>query len=80
MATQGPTSTPSAQWSRVWEGSRWMPFNWANTSQYDLNPAGVSGALYVWSYLVANTPGGADAASGVVSGTLTVYLQFRGQR
>ena len=58
-----------------------MPFNWANTSQYDLNPAGVSGALYMYGpYLVANTPGGADAASGVVSGTLTVYLQFRGQR
>lgn len=81
VATQGPTATPNAQWSRVWEGSRWMPFSWANTSEYDLNPSGVSGALYMYGpYLVANTPGGTDPASDRVSGTLTVYLQFRGQR
>lgn len=81
VACQGPSSVQNAQWSRVWECNRWMPFNWANTSEYDLNPNGVTGALYMYGpYLVANTPGGTDVASDRVSGTLTAYLQFRGQR
>ena len=81
VATLGPSNVQNAQWSRVWECSRWMPFNWANTSQYDLNPNGSTGALFMYGpYLVANTPGGADVVSDRVSGTLTAYLQFRGQR
>ena len=32
-------------------------------------------------YLVPNTPAGGDASvNTVIRGTLTVYLQFRGQR
>ena len=45
VACQGPSSVQNAQWARVWECSRWMPFNWANTSEYDLNPGGVTGSL-----------------------------------
>ena len=81
VACQGPSTVSGAQWSRVWECSRWMPFNWANTSEYDLNPSGASGALYMYGpYLVPNTPTGGDPDVGRISGTLTVYLQFRGQR
>ena len=82
VATLGPSDFRNTQWSRVWECNRWMPFNWANTSQYDLNPNGQSGALYMYGpYLVPNTPTGGDASvNTVIRGTLTVYLQFRGQR
>lgn len=82
VATLGPSNVRNAQWSRVWECSRWMPFNWANTSEYDLNPDGTTGSLYMYGpYLVPNSPLGDDPASASrVHGTLTVYLQFRGQR
>lgn len=82
VACQGPSSVQNAQWSRVWECNRWMPFNWANTSQYDLNPNGVSGSLYMYGpYLVPNAPsGGAPGVKGTIYGTMTIYLQFRGQR
>ena len=40
VATLGPSNIQNAQWARVWECNRWMPFNWANTSEYDLNPVG----------------------------------------
>ena len=40
-----------------------MPFNWANTSEYDLNPSGFTGALYMYGpYLVPNAPSGSDAS------------------
>ena len=45
VATLGPSNIQNAQWARVWECNRWMPFNWANTSEYDLNPSGFTGAL-----------------------------------
>ena len=82
VATLGPSGMRNTQWARVWECSRWMPFNWANTSQYDLNPNGQTGALFMYGpYLVPNTPAGGDASvNTVIRGTLTVYLQFRGQR
>ena len=82
VATLGPSSMRNSQWSRTWECNRWMPFNWANTSQYDLNPDGNTAALYMYGpYLVPNAPTGADASvNGKIYGTLTVYLQFRGQR
>ena len=82
VACQGPSSVQNAQWARVWECSRWMPFNWANTSEYDLNPGGVTGSLYMYGpYLVPNTPSGGDASvNSRIFGTLTIYLQFRGQR
>ena len=53
-----------------------MPFNWANTSQYDLNPDGSTAALFMYGpYLVPNAPTGADASvNGKIYGTLTVYL------
>ena len=59
-----------------------MPFNWANTSEYDLNPSGFIGSLYMYGpYLVPNAPTGSDASVNTrIFGTLTVYLQFRGQR
>ena len=82
VATLGPSNIQNAQWARVWECNRWMPFNWANTSEYDLNPSGFTGALYMYGpYLVPNAPSGSDASVNTrISGTLTVYLQFRGQR
>ena len=82
VACQGPSTVQNAQWSRVWECNRWMPFNWANTSQYDLNPSGVTGSLYMYGpYLVPNAPsGGAPGVKGTIYGTMTIYLQFRGQR
>ena len=82
VATLGPSGMRNTQWARVWECNRWMPFNWANTSQYDLNPNGQTGALFMYGpYLVPNTPAGGDASvNTVIRGTLTVYLQFRGQR
>ena len=43
VATLGPSNIQNAQWARVWECNRWMPFNWANTSEYDLNPSGFTG-------------------------------------
>ena len=78
----GPSNVNNAQWSRVWEGNRWMPFNWANTNAYDLNPSGISGSLYMYGpYLVPNTPRGGDpTVSNKIYGNLTIYLQFRGQR
>ena len=82
VGTLGPSNLRNTQWSRVWECSRWMPFNWANTSQYDLNPNGSTGALYMYGpYLVPNAPsGGAPGVKGTICGTVTIYLQFRGQR
>ena len=83
VATLGPSNIQNAQWSRIWECNRWMPFNWANTSEYDLNPEWVHrSALHVWSYLVPNAPTGSDASVNTrIFGTLTkIYLQFRGQR
>ena len=82
VATLGPSSMRNSQWSRTWECNRWMPFNWANTSQYDLNPDGNTAALFMYGpYLVPNAPTGADASvNSKIYGTLTVYLQFRGQR
>ena len=82
VACQGPSNVNNAQWSRVWEGNRWMPFNWANTNAYDLNPSGISGSLYMYGpYLVPNTPRGGDLLSAIkIYGNLTIYLQFRGQR
>ena len=83
VATLGPSSMRNAQWARTWECNRWMPFNWANTSQYDLNPDGTTASLYYMygPYLVPNSPTGSDASvNGKIYGTLTVYLQFRGQR
>ena len=53
VATLGPSSMRNAQWSRTWECNRWMPFNWANTSQYDLNrteiPQHSSCTVPIWS-------------------------------
>ena len=82
VACQGPSNVNNAQWSRVWEGNRWMPFNWANTNAYDLNPGGISGSLFMYGpYLVPNTPRGGDpTVSNKIYGNLTIYLQFRGQR
>ena len=82
VATLGPSNVDNAQWSRVWEGNHWMPFNWANTNAYDLNPGGTSGSLYMYGpYLVPNTPRGGDpTVSNKIYGNLTIYLQFRGQR
>ena len=76
VATLGPSSMRNAQWARTWECNRWMPFNWANTSQYDLNPDGTTAALYMYGpYLVPNSPTGSDASvNGKIYGTLTVYL------
>ena len=56
-----------------------MPFNWANTSQYDLNPDGTTASLYMYGpYLVPNSPTGSDASvNGKIYGTLTVYLNSR---
>ena len=56
-----------------------MPFNWANTSQYDLNPDGTTASLYMYGpYLVPNSPTGSDASvNGKIYGTLTVYLHPR---
>ena len=78
----GPIQHPERPVGRVWECNRWMPFNWANTSEYDLNPSGFTGALFMYGpYLVPNAPSGSDASVNTrISGTLTVYLQFRGQR
>ena len=39
----GPIQHPERPVGRVWECNRWMPFNWANTSEYDLNPSGFTG-------------------------------------
>ena len=82
VATLGPSNIQNAQWARVWECNRWMPFNWANTSEYDLNPSGFTGSLYMYGpYLVPNAPTGSDASVNTrIFGNLTVYLQFRGQR
>ena len=82
VATLGPSGIRNTQWARVWECNRWMPFNWANTSAYDLNPNGQTGALFMYGpYLVPNGPNGAGpGVNTTISGTLTVYLQFRGQR
>ena len=56
VATLGPSSMRNAQWARTWECNRWMPFNWANTSQYDLNPDGTTASLYMYGpYLVPNS-------------------------
>ena len=56
VATLGPSSMRNAQWARTWECNCWMPFNWANTSQYDLNPDGTTAALYMYGpYLVPNS-------------------------
>ena len=60
-----------------------MPFNWANTSEYDLNPSGFTGALFMYGPIYPECPEcpGSDASVNTrISGTLTVYLQFRGQR
>ena len=63
VATLGPSSMRNAQWARTWECNRWMPFNWANTSQYDLNPDGTTASLYMYGpYLVPNSPTGSDAS------------------
>lgn len=82
VASQGPTSVTSAQWPRVWECSRWMPFNWANTHQNDANASGgATGALYMYGpYALTNLPTGADNNEPTLFGTMSVYLQFRGQR
>ena len=56
VACQGPSSVQNAQWARVWECSRWMPFNWANTSEYDLNPGGVTGSLYMYGPIWSRIP------------------------
>ena len=76
VATLGPSNIQNAQWSRIWECNRWMPFNWANTSEYDLNPSRFTGALYMYGpYLVPNAPTGSDASVNTrIFGTLTVYL------
>lgn len=74
VASQGPTSITSAQWPRVWECNRWMPFNWANTHQNDANASGgATGALYMYGPYALS-----DKADHY--GTMTAYLQFRGQR
>ena len=56
VATLGPSSMRNAQWARTWECNRWMPFNWANTSQYDLNPDGTTAALYMYGPYLSRIP------------------------
>ncbi len=64
-------------WQRIWEGYKWMPFTWANPEGA---AGGSSGARLVFygPYLVQNVVG--QGGSTTFPCTLTLYVQFRGQK
>lgn len=72
IGTFGPANATGQQYQRIWEGRRWMPFTWARSSPSYL--------AFFGPYIYPHDSG--DSTTGVttqVTGTLTVWLQFRGQ-
>lgn len=62
-------------WPRIWEGYKWMPFKWANTTA----TTGLQVRLaFFGPYLVQNVIG--TGGSTAFPTTLTLYVQFRGQK
>lgn len=73
VGTFGPASGAGYQYQRTWEGRRWMPFTWARGQA----PSYLAFfGPYIYPYLSIDST--EDTASQVV-GTLTVWLQFKGQ-
>lgn len=83
VGTFGPAlvngSGANVQYQRIWEGKRWMPFNWAlDESGGPDKPVGFFGP-----YIVADTPtgtGNPQFRALSANCTLSVSVQFKGQR
>lgn len=77
VGTTGPTTGSGApiDYYRVWEGKRWMPMSWA------IPTAGTTTEqTHFWGpYICPNTQGNTDE-SVEKPFSLTIYVQFRGQR
>lgn len=72
VGTFGPANVGGQQYQRTWEGRRWMPFTWARATPSYL--------AFFGPYIYPST--GQDSTSDVatqVVGTLTVWVQFKGQ-
>lgn len=64
VGTFGPANATGQQYQRTWEGRRWMPFTWARATP---------------SYLAFFGLDSTDDVATQVVGTLTVWIQFKGQ-
>lgn len=86
IGTFGPSSIvpdpPTAQsytavaYQRVWEARKWMPFTWAGGTN------STAPITFFGPYLVTETAEGSGEVAGAVvhNVTLTVYVQFKGQK
>lgn len=80
VGTAGPVGTgnTSLQYQRVWEGKKWMPFNWS----FDMATGVDRSVAFFGPYIAVDTPSpDSDPAAGLnVQCTLQVHVQFKGQR
>lgn len=77
VGTFGPAGIGNAGiYQRIWEGRKWMPFNWAYNA--DQNEKGT--AFWGPFMVVDSATGELPAARAVVQCTLQVHVQFKGQR
>lgn len=65
-------------WQRIYEGYKWMPFTWAREVE-GANNAPVARLVFYGPYLVQNNVAGQTTQNAFVC-TLTLYVQFRGQK
>lgn len=80
IGTHGPYTSAATNvvWQRIWEGRRWMPFNWATDAQTTL--------FFFGPYIIAQVAEGTDPdnndtqTSYPAHGTLELYVQFKGQK
>lgn len=82
VGTFGPAGVGNAGvYQRIWEGRRWMPFNWAytlNQNEHQIQ----KGTAFWGPFMVVDTPTGNLPHQQVASVqcTLQVHVQFKGQR
>ena len=77
VGTFGPAGVGnSAAYQRIWEGRKWMPFNWAFDETN--SPRGI---MFYGPYMVVDTATGElPVQRPAVQCTLQVHVQFKGQR
>ena len=84
VQTNGPSTAGLSNrcWQRIWEGSRWMPFTWAQALSSGPNPSPGSIAFYGPYLVVDNATGDVPSAlsGSAVECTLRLTVQFKGQR
>lgn len=74
IATHGPSSAANTQlWQRIWPARKWMPLTWA----YGYSASAAQSLTFYGPFVLESS---VTDRAWTPSCTLTVYLQFRGQK